>query len=294
MPVIKEHVHEVSDPTTTVIPASESEAALTAHEEAANPHPTYTTAAELSAAVDAAINALVTGAPGALDTLNELAAAIGDDADFAGTITAALAGKVATTRTITAGTGLTGGGDLSANRTLAVDFGEVGDIANQAIGDAAAAGATGEVADAGHKHGMPAQGAIAPDCYEALLAADAAIAAANTFQDVLSLDLPAGTFKIEGEAEATSANGGGTFITLAIHDGAAIVRARGARVWAGDAGGACNPAVSARVTLAAPATVKLQAASNRGGGDSIVRDQSQANGAADKCTSLKATRVTAA
>lgn len=30
---------------------------------------------------------------GALDTLNELAAAIGDDADFAGTITAALALK---------------------------------------------------------------------------------------------------------------------------------------------------------------------------------------------------------
>jgi hypothetical protein len=47
--------------------------------------------------------------------------------DLAGTATSptvpALAGKVATTTTISAGTGLTGGGDLSANRTLAANFG---------------------------------------------------------------------------------------------------------------------------------------------------------------------------
>ena len=44
--------------------------------------------------ITTAINNLVDSAPGALDTLNELAAAIGDDADFAGTITTSLAGKV--------------------------------------------------------------------------------------------------------------------------------------------------------------------------------------------------------
>lgn len=38
-------------------------------------------------------------------------------------MTAVESGKVAATRTVTAGTGLTGGGDLSANRTLAVSFG---------------------------------------------------------------------------------------------------------------------------------------------------------------------------
>ncbi|MDG4811936.1 hypothetical protein P8629_02850, partial [Hydrogenovibrio sp. 3SP14C1] len=39
------------------------------------------------------LDALVSGAPGALDTLNELAAALGDDANFASTVTNALATK---------------------------------------------------------------------------------------------------------------------------------------------------------------------------------------------------------
>lgn len=51
------------------------------------------TAAQVQAAIDAAIAALVDTAPGALDTLNELAAALGDDPNFAATITASLALK---------------------------------------------------------------------------------------------------------------------------------------------------------------------------------------------------------
>ena len=43
--------------------------------------------------VKAMIDRLIDGAPGALNTLNELAAAIGDDSDYAGTITTALAAK---------------------------------------------------------------------------------------------------------------------------------------------------------------------------------------------------------
>lgn len=54
---------------------------------------TDTERAVTPAGLKAALDALLDGAPGALDTLNELAASIGDDADFAGTITAALAGK---------------------------------------------------------------------------------------------------------------------------------------------------------------------------------------------------------
>lgn len=47
-----------------------------------------------TAFVKAAFDALVGGAPGALDTLNELAAAIGDNADYAASIVTALAGKL--------------------------------------------------------------------------------------------------------------------------------------------------------------------------------------------------------
>lgn len=44
--------------------------------------------------VDTAINNLIASAPGTLDTLDELAAALGDDANFASTVTTSLAGKV--------------------------------------------------------------------------------------------------------------------------------------------------------------------------------------------------------
>jgi hypothetical protein len=57
-----------------------------------------------NASVTAAINALVNSAPGALDTLQELAAALGNDANFASTITAALATKLDANSTIDGGT----------------------------------------------------------------------------------------------------------------------------------------------------------------------------------------------
>ncbi len=47
------------------------------------------------AAVDARVQLIVDAAPAALDTLNELAAAIGDDANFAGTVTTSLAAQQA-------------------------------------------------------------------------------------------------------------------------------------------------------------------------------------------------------
>jgi hypothetical protein len=57
---------------------------------------TNTTQLATTAFVLAVRDALLNSAPGALDTLDELAAALGDDASFAATITAALAGKSAT------------------------------------------------------------------------------------------------------------------------------------------------------------------------------------------------------
>lgn len=55
--------------------------------------------AEVTAAIGAAIDAMLAGAPGALDTLYELAAALGNDANFATTVTNALAGKAAASHT---------------------------------------------------------------------------------------------------------------------------------------------------------------------------------------------------
>lgn len=54
---------------------------------------TNTTQASSTAFVQAAVASLINGAPGALDALNELAAAMGNDPNFATTMTNALAGK---------------------------------------------------------------------------------------------------------------------------------------------------------------------------------------------------------
>ncbi|MCI5078695.1 hypothetical protein [Oricola sp.] len=54
-----------------------------------------TTQIATTAFVASAVAALVDAAPGTLDTLNELAAALGDDPNFATTITASIAGKLA-------------------------------------------------------------------------------------------------------------------------------------------------------------------------------------------------------
>jgi len=68
---------------------------------------TNTTQLATTAFVQAAVTALINAAPGALDTLDELAAAIGDDANFAATVTTALAGKQPIDATLTAFGGLT-------------------------------------------------------------------------------------------------------------------------------------------------------------------------------------------
>lgn len=78
------------------------------------------------AAVDARVQLVVDSAPAALDTLNELSAALGDDPNFAATVLGELAGKVPTTRTVA-------GKALSADVTLVkadVGLGSVDDTAD--------------------------------------------------------------------------------------------------------------------------------------------------------------------
>lgn len=65
---------------------------------------TNTTQLATTAFVQAAIAALVNAAPGALDDLNELAAAIGDDPNFAATIATQLGQKLDSNSVIDGGT----------------------------------------------------------------------------------------------------------------------------------------------------------------------------------------------
>lgn len=93
------HTHATSDVTGL-------DAALAAKAPLASPTltgtPTAPTATEgnsstqiaTTAFVAAAVAAVINGSPGALDTLNELAAALGNDENFSATLTNALAGKL--------------------------------------------------------------------------------------------------------------------------------------------------------------------------------------------------------
>lgn len=93
--------------------------------------------------VNTAVDNLVDGAPGLLDTLNELAAAINDDANYATTITTALAGKQAT---LTAGSNI----DITAD-TISVtglDTDDVSEGTNLYFTDQRALDATSSAYDA--------------------------------------------------------------------------------------------------------------------------------------------------
>lgn len=86
-----------------------------------------------TAFVQAAIAALVASSPAALDTLNELAAALGNDPNFAATMTNALAGKM----------------DKAANGTDIADVSEF--LKNLGLGDISATGvATGSMGGTGY------------------------------------------------------------------------------------------------------------------------------------------------
>ena len=60
----------------------------------------YRTVTQIESMIDSNVTALIDGAPGALNTLNELAAALNDDANFSTTVTNSIAGKLDSAQTI--------------------------------------------------------------------------------------------------------------------------------------------------------------------------------------------------
>jgi hypothetical protein len=91
---------------------------------------TNTTQIATTAFVAAAIGTLIDAAPGAMDTLNELAAALGDDPNFATTVTNALAGKLSAASNLS---------DLPNKATSRSNLG-LGSIATQAANNVAITG----------------------------------------------------------------------------------------------------------------------------------------------------------
>lgn len=85
-----EHLSDGADPIPL---ATTSKEGLMAASDKSKIDNSYTKT-QVDAAISAAINGLINGAPGALDTLIELASALGNDPNFAVTITNALANKV--------------------------------------------------------------------------------------------------------------------------------------------------------------------------------------------------------
>jgi hypothetical protein len=92
-----------ASPTFTGTPAAPTAAAGT-----------NTTQLATTAFVTTAVNNVVDSAPGALDTLNELAAALGDDANFSTTVTNNLATKAPLASPTFSGTVSDGDGDMRA------------------------------------------------------------------------------------------------------------------------------------------------------------------------------------
>lgn len=77
--------------------------------------PTDTADAATKGYVDTEISDLIGGAPAALDTLNELAAALQDDADFGATITTNLSQKLGATASVALTGDVSGSASFSAN-----------------------------------------------------------------------------------------------------------------------------------------------------------------------------------
>lgn len=176
-------------------------------------------------ALNDAVANIIDAAPGALDTLNELAAALGDDANFATTVTNALAGKVATTRTVN-------GHALSADVTVTKADVGLGSADNTADADKPISTATQTALDG--KVDLPDVDSWPIYVYGAsygLIDSRAWYTDGNAYLDQIKARLNAGTLTsyavggirirdvLDGLVNATAQQGGTTIVSGAKWDG---------------------------------------------------------------------------
>lgn len=125
--------------------------------------------------VKARIAEMLDSAPGALDTLNELAAALGDDPNFAATVTTALAGKQATDAALTVLVGLAANKFVARSSSGATAAKDITDFALSILDDANAAAVISTIfgnATANTVLAGPASGAAAAPTLRALVKED--------------------------------------------------------------------------------------------------------------------------
>jgi hypothetical protein len=161
--------------------------------------PSANTDAATKSYVDTQISNLVDAAPGALDTLNELAAAINDDASFSTTVTNSIATKVAK-----AGDSMTGALSMGNNKitdlaspTASTDavpksyidtvFGSTSSAATSATSAANSASSAATSASSAATSATSAQTSATSAATSASSAATSATSAANSFTSITGL-----------------------------------------------------------------------------------------------------------
>lgn len=168
----------IASPTFTGVPAAPTASAGT-----------NTTQVATTAFVKAAVDAVVDAAPGALDTLNELAAALGDDASFSTTVTNSIATKLPL-----AGGTMSGAIAMGTNKITGLGTPTTStDAATKAYADTMVPLAGGTMTGALTLSGAPTSGLHAAtktyvDAVGTAVAADAAAAAASATAAAASYD----------------------------------------------------------------------------------------------------------
>ena len=146
--------------------------------------PSNSTDAASKGYVDAAVAAVIDSAPAALDTLNELAAALNDDASFASTVTTALAGKLAL-----AGGTMTGDITLGANKITSTATPATDDTltrkgyVDSILGSATSAATSAAAAASSASDASDSADAASSSASDASDSADAAAASASAASD---------------------------------------------------------------------------------------------------------------